>query len=120
MIGIGRDAQLIGEKRNRGDLEGVQANCQQRCGDLLAGRDQHVGLAGTGSLAQFRCQLEETIGLTRHRGHHHDHSIAEQACARNALGDRSDAFGGANRSAAVLLNNQAHGEESVICPKTPG
>ncbi len=78
---------------------------REQCGrDLLAGRDQHVGLARAWRFAEFGCELEQTIGFAGHRGHDHDDPIAAVARTDHAIGDRLDSFDRADRGSAVFLN----------------
>ncbi len=79
MIGIGRDAQLMGQKRNRRLAHRLEPDCQQRRRHLFARGHQHVGLAQVRRVAQLVGDRKQPIGLPGHRGNHRDYVVACRA-----------------------------------------
>jgi len=103
MMRVGREFKLMGEKRNRGITERLEPNRQQRRRDLLAGRDQHVGFARMGRVAELRGELEQAVGLPSHRGDDDHDVIAAAAHARDALRHRLDPIDRTDRGSAIFM-----------------
>ena len=91
----------------------LQPDREQRSRDLLSGRDQHVSLARTGAIAQFGGELEQAIGLARHRRDHHDDPITGVARSDHAIGDRLDSLDRTDRRPTVFLNDQSQRDDPI-------
>ncbi len=105
MMGVGRELKLMGQKRDRGIAKRLEPDREERSRDLLAGRHQHVGLARMGRVAELCGELEQPIGLTRHRGDHDDDFIAACAHARDAIRHRSDPVNRTDRGSAIFVHD---------------
>src|SRR2546428_6519328 len=108
MMRIGRDFELVSEKRNRRETQRLKADRKQSGTYLLAGCNQHVGLARIGRIAKLVGKLEKTVRLTRHRGHHYHNTISVFVRASDTLGHRLDPLNRADGSSTVLLYNKRH------------
>ena len=75
-------------------------------GDLLAGRGDDVQLALVGDLGDLLGELEQAVGLARHRRDDDDDVVALALRREAAARDVADAFDGADRGAAVFLNDE--------------
>ncbi len=76
--------------------------------DLLPGRDDDVDLAVVGVVLDLAGQLEQAVGLARHRRDHHRDLVTGALGRDAALGDGGDALDGADRGAAEFLNDASH------------
>src|SRR5437868_1125144 len=59
-------------------------------------------------LRQIRRQLQQPVGLAAHRRHDDDELVPPLLVALDARGDVPDPVDGADRGAAVLLDNECH------------
>ena len=86
----------------------MQRNGGQRDGRLFAGGQQHIHLPLAGQRHDFFGQLDQIVGHAAHGGDDDDDLVALRVIFGHARGDILDAFGVADRSAAVFLNDQSH------------
>ena len=68
---VGLDADLGAGQADRLVPQRMNGHRHQRHAHLLAGRKQHVQLAGRGAFANFMGQGEQHVGILPHLRHHH-------------------------------------------------
>src|SRR5205807_4099734 len=95
-------------QRDRLAPDGAQGHGQQRGGDHLAGADQLVHLPRRRVVVELMGEGDELVGGVAHGADHHDHAVAEPACALDPLGHPADALGGGDAAAPVLLDDVVH------------
>ena len=105
---VGQDAHLRAVVAFRLFAAFGQSHEQQRRGDLLPGRDQHIHLARRRMLLNLMGQGDQAVGLAAHRGDHNHHIVTLVAKARDLLCDLFDPLDAAERSAAKFLHDQGH------------
>jgi hypothetical protein len=118
---VGADADLVAEERPRRDPTGVERDREQRRGHLLAARHDDVALARQRLGRQRARELQEPVGLARHR-RHHDDQAARARRRLDAPRDLLDALDRADRGAAELLDDErlrCGGAHAATCPAAP-
>jgi hypothetical protein len=105
---VGEDAHLAAGVAAGLDAELLEGHAQQTDGDLFAGGDHHVELAGAGIGADFLGQGDQAVGLAAHRGQDDHHLVPLGVELRDPLGHVLDPFGVADGSAAIFLNYERH------------
>ena len=96
-------------QRNRRLPQRLERHGQKRNGNLLAGGQKHIHLAGipVGFLRDPLRQLDEFICGIPHRGYHHHNLIARFFFIQHTLCDCHDLFRRRHRAAAKFLYNQS-------------
>jgi hypothetical protein len=120
MGGVGDDTGL-----RAGEGPGVVAQLgdghrEQRHRDALAGGEEHVELTGRRQWCHLLGEVAEVVGRVAHRRDDHDHVAAGPFGVDDALGDALDAGRVGHRRAAVLLHDNAHGNQSSCWPSEGG
>ena len=87
------------------DADVFQRHGQQADGDLFAGGQYHIQFARIGEFLHFMRQRHQSVGFAAHGGYDYHHVVTGFAGFRHALGHVFDAFGRADRGAAVFLYN---------------
>ena len=105
---VGLDARLAAGEADGLVAQSLDGHGQKRHGDLLAGGQQPVQLAGRGSCGHSGGEPHELVGGLAHGGHHGHHLVPALAHAHQALGDVLDALGGGNGRAPELRDDQSH------------
>jgi hypothetical protein len=91
--GIRDHAGLAAGERARVVPHAADRHRQQCHRDALAGRQQHVELAGRRNRRHLVGEVEQFVGGVAHGAHGDDHVIAGLAGLNDALGDPLDALG---------------------------
>ena len=113
---VGDDAHLRAEERLRRAARLLDGERHQAHRDLLARRRDDVELAlvlGRGLVVHLLGELEQAIGLARHRRDDHDDVVTRLLRGDAAPGDFADALDRADRGAAVLLHHE-HGTGTIL------
>ena len=90
--GIRDHARLAAGERARLEAHRVDRHRQQRHGDALAAREQHVELARGGDRRDLRREVEQLVGGVAHRAHRDDDVVPGAARVDDALRDALDAL----------------------------
>jgi hypothetical protein len=106
---IGDDPGLATGEADRLDTEICQGHAQQRHGDSLPGRDQHVHLAAGLRAGDVVGQLDEVVGGLAHRARNDDDIMAVTSGESHVLGDCTHAVWIGDGGAAVFLHDEGHG-----------
>ncbi len=85
----------------------VDGHRHQGHAHLLAGREQHVHLAGGGRSVISRGQVDEDVGVVAHRADDHHHLVALLLRANRLARGGEDLLGVGDAGAAEFLNDQA-------------
>ena len=110
MGAVGENAGFRAGQRYRFSAEGIDRHGGQGNGGEFAGGEQGIELP-LGRLGRSLArELDQVIGHARHRGNHADDFAAFLLRREEPPRDIADALRRSNRSAAVLLNDQAHGK----------
>ena len=80
---------------------------------VFAGREQHIHFALVGCGETSLRELDQVVGHARHGGNDRDDAAIFPLRLDETLRDVPDAFGSADRCAAIFLNDQAHGLHAV-------
>ena len=108
MSAVGVNADLSARERSGVHASPPKLHGQQRDGDPLARRQQHVQFALIRRVGRFMRQLEQSICLAAHgREHHHD-LMPVFLRALDSLSNTMNPFDIADRRPAVFLNNECH------------
>ena len=111
---VRHDLALVAEERARLAAGGADRERDEADRDLLAGRDDHVDLAVVRILLELAGELEQAVGLARHRGHD-DRDLVALALRREAARrDVLHAVDGPDRGPAVFLDDQHGGSRSTM------
>ena len=112
------NAGLQARERDRRNSHALQAHRNQRCGDRLAVRHQHVELAGRRLRVDALCQRDQAVRGVTHRGNHRDDLVALLDGRGDAAADPPDAGGGTHGGTTVFLDDDHSVRNmplSVIC-----
>ena len=102
-------------ERDGGMTRRVQGHREECGSNDLAGREEEVELARARVLGHLAGERDEFVGGVTHRGDDDDKLVARFRALDDAPGDDvSDAFGAADGGAAVLLDNERHGNEQPV------
>ena len=105
---VGADADLAAGEADRLGAERMDRHRHQRDAHLLAGREEHVHLAGRRVVGDLLGQVDEHVGLVAHRADDHHDLVAV------LLGTNRPPRRGANllrigdTRAAEFLNDESH------------
>src|SRR5262249_40637306 len=103
---VGRDLDLVAEERAGAAAELADREREEPDRHLLAGRDDHVHLAIVRIVLDLARELEQAVGLSRHRGDD-DGDLMTRGLGREAARrDVLDPLDVADRGAAVFLDDQ--------------
>ena len=105
---VGEEAPLAAGVAAGFDAELLEGHAEQTDGDLFAGGNHNVELAGAGGRADFLGQRDQAVGLAAHRGQDDHHLVPLGVKLRDPLGYVLDPFGVADGSAAIFLNYERH------------
>ena len=107
---VGEDAHLEAGVALRLDAQPVQREGEEPDGDLLARGGDDVDLARIRIGVQLLREREEAVRLAGHGRDHDDDLVAFLHEPLDPARDLADALGAAHGGAAVLLDDEGHGE----------
>jgi hypothetical protein len=110
---VGYDTGLAAGERLGLMAQVLDRHGQQRHGDALSGRQQHVELASRGDRGHLPGKIDQLVRRVAHRRYHDDHLMAGLLGIHDPLGDPLDAFGIGYGGASVLLHDKAHVRSSI-------
>ena len=87
-----------------------QCHRKQPDGDLLAGRSDDIEFARIRDLLHLLRQIDQAVGLSAHRRDDDDQLMAGAMPLFEAMRHIADALDRADRSAAVLVNDERHAD----------
>src|SRR5258705_4759421 len=106
---VGDDAGLAAGEADRVAAELVNRERQQRHGDALAGRQQHVELAPLRVRRDHLRHRQQLVGGVAHRGDDDHDAVPLGARPHHALGDTPELVHVRDAAAAVFLDDHGHG-----------
>ena len=104
----GAHAHLAAGERARRDAAFAQRHGQQRDRHLFAGGQQHVHFARIRFARDAGGEVDQPVGVIAHGGDDDGDAIAALAHGGDFFGDALDQLDGADRGAAVFLDDQGH------------
>ena len=110
MRAVRQDARFRAGQGNGFPAEGVHGHGGQGARGQLAGGEQRIELALRRLRRSLARQLDQAVGHAGHGGDDGHDAATAPLRFDQALGHLSDALGSSNGSAAVLLDDQAHGK----------
>ncbi len=99
------DAGLGAGQRDGGHAHALQTHRDERSGDRLPVGDEHVELTRRGIGVDALGERDQAVGRVAHRGDHGDDLVTLVHGVGDVTADPADARGGADRGAAVLLDD---------------
>ncbi len=105
---VGDDADLGAGKADGLLAQGLDGHGQESDGDLLAGGQEHVHLAGRRVLGDLAGQLDQLVGGVAAGADDDDDLMAFAFGADGPAGRRHDALRGRHAGAAEFLHDQTH------------
>ncbi len=105
---IRADADLRPGQAHRLGPQRMQRHRHQRHAHLLAGRKQHVHLAGIRPIGDLLGQIDQMIGLMPHGADDHHHLIALLLRANGLARSGQNLLAIRHAGAAEFLNNDGH------------
>jgi len=115
MTGIGDDPALRAGVGNSGTAFRRQRHREQRHGDALADRKQHVELTPRRLRIGLTRLASQLVGGPAHGADHHHKLVSGVPCSANVPGDRADAVDGGDRRTAVLADQNSRSVCRVRC-----
>jgi hypothetical protein len=110
MSAVRENAGFRAGQRYRFSAKGIDRHGGQRDGGEFAGGEQGVELALGWLGRSLAREFDQAVGHARHCGNNTDNFAAFLLRREEPPRDIADALRRSNRSAAVLLNDQAHGK----------
>jgi hypothetical protein len=110
---VGDDPDLAPGEADRVDAAIVERHRHECRGDALTGGEQHVHLAAGLRRGNRVGERDQVVGGLAHRRDDHHDVVAVASRDRHVLGTGADAIGVGHRGAAVLLDEQSHGFQSI-------
>ena len=111
---IGVDRHLPAEPAARLAAHRLQRQRQQAAGDLLAAGDDHVVFGRIVERIGLAAEVDQPVGLARHRRDHHRHLVPGGLLLAHDLGHAADALGAGHRGAAEFHHDAGHGNALLL------
>ena len=110
---VGDDADLRPGQADRLVPQRMDRHRHQRDAHLLAGRKQHVHLAGGRLVGDLFGQVDQQVGVLAHRADDHHHLMALLLGTDGLSRRGEDLLAVGNAGAAKLLDDNGHGNEGL-------
>lgn len=111
MIGGGAHTDLGAGERNGGLPKFLERHGEQSDGDLFAGGEKHIHLAGVGGLIRLIVDAlregDQIVGGIAHSGDDDDDLIVGMFIVEDSISDVEDFISGRDGAAAEFLNNES-------------
>ena len=120
VLGVGDDPGLRAGVGGGLAAAGVDGDREQGHRDALAGREEHVELAGLGEGGDVRGLLEEVVGGLAHGRDDGDDVLALLARADDPVGHGADPIGVADGGSPVFLHHDGHGGRVAVGVRAAG